>query len=142
MTIIEFMDMNSMKYGGVEHFMKKLIELDHCNKYHFVYQSMPRSQAMIEDYIINTGGVNCFLSIPKVISLFAKLRPDIVHFHFSMGFCFYAPIARLLGVRKIYKTQHNCVLTNDMKQAKSRSDLRFAFRFLTLDGYIYHLFDR
>lgn len=150
MKIIQFMDMHSTKYGALEKFFVELMRNDSENQYFFVFQSFPKSVEMVNDFeacgatiiVIDTEGKKAILRTPSVIKLFLKIKPDIVHFHFANAFFIYAIIAKLLGVKKLYKTQHCCIITDDLQQVTHKSQLSLKTKIVSANGLVYNVFDR
>lgn len=148
MRIIEFMDMKSTKYGGLGKFMLRLMRQMPEAEFWFVFQNVPQSKQMLDDFqttgahalTIDTEGKKALTHIFAVAKLFRSVRPDIVHFHFANGFFFFAPLAKLLGVKHLVKTQHCCITTDDMQQVKNKHELSFKTRLASRDGKVYRLF--
>lgn len=143
--------MKSNKYGGLEKFMIKLME--HCpdDKYYFVFQEYPKSENVVEQLnahsahiitIDTTTGLKAIKNIPTFIKYIRKIKPDIIHFHFSNSFFIYAPIAKMMGIKKIFKTQHCCITTNDLKQATKKKQLSWKTKIFSWNGRVYKLFDK
>lgn len=150
MNIIQFMDMKSTKYGGLGKFMVKLMECCPNDKFYFVFQSYPESKEMIRDFeehgavidVVDTStGKLAIKNIPKFIRILKKSKPDIIHFHFANSFFVYAPIARLFGVKKLYKTQHCCLTTDDSTQITDKKQFNLRTKIFSWDGNVYKLFD-
>lgn len=150
MVIVEFMDMKSTKYGGLGRFMLRLMQEMPGSEFWFVFQNVPESKQMLSDFqsagahvvSIDTEGKRALTHLGKVAKLFTTIRPDIVHFHFANGFFFFAPLAKLLGVRYLVKTQHCCITTDDMRQVKDKHELSLKTRIASRDGKAYKLFDK
>ena len=139
-TVIHFMEMSSTKYGGLERFMISLIKHNY-QKYNFVlvYDEAPASEDYVNELnryevqIIVKGKARLpFISdLSTYCKIIRKHRPEIVHFHFSTRHFYNALLAKCLGVKKIYKTQHSCI-TNGLKQVNKFSDLSLKQKFLSL----------
>ncbi len=150
MIIIEFMDMKSTKFGGLERFMIRLMKKMANDEFHFVFQNYPQSKEMrqaFEDlgakiHVIETEGKKAIKSIPAVYRLFKEVKPDIVHFHFANGFFFYAPIAKMMGVKRLYKTQHCCLTKDNLSQVNHKREFSLKTKIASWNGKIYKLFDR
>lgn len=150
MVILEFMDMKSTKFGGLERFMAKLMERMFNDEFHFVYQNYPESSEMMSLYnnlgahihVIDTEGKKAVSKIPAVYRLFKEIKPDIIHFHFANGFFFFAPIAKLLGIKRLYKTQHCCLTKDDLSQVNHKREFSLKTKIASWNGKIYKLFDR
>lgn len=150
MRIIEFMDMKSTKYGGLGKFMLRLMRQMPGVEFWFVFQNVPQSKLMLDDLqtagahvvTINTEGKQALTHLWAVAKLFRAVRPDIVHFHFANGFFFFAPLAKLLGIKHLVKTQHCCITTDDMHQVKDKHELSLKTRLASRDGKVYQLFDK
>lgn len=150
MNIIQFMDMKSTKYGGLGKFMVKLMECCPNDKFYFVFQSYPESKEMIRDFenhgavidIVDTStGKHAVKNIPRFIKILKKSKPDIIHFHFANSFFVYAPIAKLFGVKKLFKTQHCCLTTDDSTQITDKKQFNLRTKIFSWDGNVYRLFD-
>lgn len=50
MKIIEFMDMKSTKYGGLDRFMLRLMKKRSKDKFFFVFQNVPQSEELVRDF--------------------------------------------------------------------------------------------
>lgn len=150
MVIVEFMDMKSTKYGGLGRFMLRLMQEMPGSEFWFVFQNVPESKQMLSDFqsagahvvSIDTEGKRALTHLGKVAKLFTTIRPDIVHFHFANGFFFFAPLAKLLGIKYLVKTQHCCITTDDMRQVKDKHELSLKTRIASCDGKVYKLFDK
>lgn len=150
MRVIEFMDMKSTKYGGLGNFMLRLMKQMPKDEFWFVFQNVPKSKQMLSDFQaagahvvnIDTEGKQALTHIWTVAKLFRKVRPDIVHFHFANGFFFFAPLAKLLGIKHLVKTQHCCITTDDLRQVHDKRELSLKTRLASRDGKVYQLFDK
>ena len=148
--IIEFMDMKSTKFGGFERFMIRLMERMKGDEFHFVFQNYPESSGMRKLYkelgahihVVDTEGKKAITKIPAVYRLFKEIKPDIIHFHFANGFFFYAPIAKLLGVKHLFKTQHCCLTKDDLTQVHHKGELSLKTKIASWNGKVYKLFDK
>ena len=104
MKIIEFMGMDSTKYGGIEKFNVELAKqgLSKGMNFIFVYNSIPATQTYIDDLKQYNASVieikNTTLShyIKRCISLIAHEKPSVIHFHFGNEQLFLSPIAKVL----------------------------------------------
>lgn len=150
MKILEFMDMNSTKYGGLERFMFRLMKTRSKDNFFFVFQNSPQSEELVRDFtacgaeiiVLDTEGKKAIKKLFQVFKLFLKIKPDLVHFHFANGFFLFAPLAKLAGVKYLVKTQHCCLTTNDLKQIQNKSQFSLKTKILSINGKIYRLFDR
>ena len=150
MKILEFMDMKSTKYRGLAKFIVYLMQAMPQDQFFFVFQNYPQSQSMVDDFtkcgaqiiVLDTDGKKAIKNIPAVISLFQKIKPDIIHFHFANSFFLYAPIAKILGIKKIYKTQHCCLTTDTLKQIIHKRELSLKTKIASFNGLTYHVFDK
>lgn len=150
MVIIEFMDMKSTKFGGLGRFMIRLMQNMPDAKFHFVFQNFPQSEEMVqifhnlnaEIHVIDTEGKRAIKNIFKVYKLFRIVKPDIVHFHFSNSFFLYAPLAKCLGIKHLFKTQHCCFTKDDLTQIKSKDQFNLKTKIASWNGHIYKLFDK
>lgn len=151
MKIIQFMDMKSTKFGGLGKFMIKLME--HCPdaQFYFVFQQFPASQEMVKEFercrakiiVMNTAtGMQAIRNIPQFIKMIRRIKPDIIHFHFANSFFIYAPIARLFGVKRLYKTQHCCLTTDGSTQVTNKKQFNLRTKLFSWNGKIYRLFDK
>lgn len=150
MKILQFMDMQSTKFGGLGRFMIKLMEKCPNDQFYFVFQSFPESKEMVSRFeelgakievIKTTTGKEAIRHIPQFCKLVKKLRPDIIHFHFANSFFIYAPIAKMLGVKKLVKTQHCCLTTDSSNQITSKQQFNLRTKIFSWNGNIYKLFN-
>lgn len=150
MKIIQFLDIESTKFGALDSFIIDLAESMPQHKFYIIYNNTPTSEplltaakkAKVELIAIDTSGKKAIQKIPSVAKMFYKIKPDIIHFHFAHGFFMYAPIAKLLGVKKLYKTQHCCLTTNDMQQIHRKSEFSLKTKLISLNGLTYKLFTK
>ena len=150
MKIIEFMDMKSTKYGGLDRFMLRLMKKRSKDKFFFVFQNVPQSEELVRDFtacgaeiiVLDTEGKKAIKKLFQVFKLFLTIKPDLVHFHFANGFFLFAPLAKLAGVKYLVKTQHCCLTTNDLKQIQNKSQFSLKTKILSINGKRYRLFDR
>jgi len=151
MKIIEFMDMQSTKFGGLGKFMIKLMERCPEDQFYFVFQNYPASKEMVRRFeacgakieVMNTAsGMQAIRNIPQFIRLIRRIKPDVIHFHFANSFFIYAPIAKLFGVKKLYKTQHCCLTTDDSTQVTSKRQFNLRTKLFSWNGKVYRLFDK
>lgn len=150
MKIIEFMDMKSTKYGGLDRFMLRLMKKRSKDKFFFVFQNVPQSEELVRDFtacgaeiiVLDTEGKKAIRKLFQVFKLFLTIKPELVHFHFANGFFLFAPLAKLAGVKYLFKTQHCCLTTNDLKQIQNKSQFSLKTKILSINGKIYRLFDR
>ena len=140
MKILEFMDMNSTKYGGLERFMFRLMKTRSKDNFFFVFQNFPQSEELVRDFtacgaeiiVLDTEGKKAIKKLFQVFKLFLKIKPDLVHFHFANGFFLFAPLAKLAGVKYLVKTQHCCLTTNDLKQIQNKSQFSLKTKILSI----------
>lgn len=150
MKIIEFMDMKSTKYGGLDRFMLRLMKKRSKDKFFFVFQNVPQSEELIRDFtacgaeimVLDTDGKKAIRKLFQVFKLFLTIKPELVHFHFANGFFLFAPLAKLAGVKYLVKTQHCCLTTNDLKQIQNKSQFSLKTKILSINGKMYQLFNR
>lgn len=151
MEIIEFMDMQSTKFGGLGKFMIRLMERCPEDQFYFVFQNYPASKEMVRRFeacgakieVMNTAsGMQAIRNIPQFIRLIKRIKPDVIHFHFANSFFIYAPIAKLFGVKKLYKTQHCCLTTDDSTQVTSKRQFNLRTKLFSWNGKVYRLFDK
>lgn len=148
---MQFMDMQSTKFGGLGKFMIKLMERCSDDNFHFVFQSYPASKEMVRRFedldarieVLDTSsGMKAIRQIPQFIGMIRRIKPDIIHFHFANSFFIYAPIAKMLGVKKLYKTQHCCLTTEDSIQVTNKKQFNFRTKLFSWNGNVYRLFDK
>ena len=140
--------MSSNKIGGLEQFLLKLMQTTDY-KYVFIYNDKPKSEEFINSIhenggnivVLNTSGFNFVRNVLHYIKLLIKYTPSIVHFHFENSFVLYAPLAKMLGVNLVLKTQHSCITDSTMKQVFSKNQLSLKKRLLTLNGLAYNFLD-
>lgn len=151
MKIIQFMDMKSTKFGGLGKFMIKLMERCSNDQFFFIFQQFPASQEMVRRFeacgakieVMNTAsGMQAIRNIPQFIRLIKRIKPDIIHFHFANSFFIYAPIAKWLGVKKLYKTQHCCLTTDGSTQVTCKKQFNLRTKLFSWDGKVYRFFDK
>lgn len=149
MKIIEVMGSRSTKYGGVEIFMKHLVEQDKNNMYYLIYNEYPRCKEYVDDlkslnvqiHVVDVRGFGYVRNYFKFRKLLKTIRPDIVHFHFSSAHCFWAPLSKRLGVKRIFKSMHGCLYYKGL-QAQNLSDLSLRHRLITQWGDIFKIYER
>lgn len=144
MKIIQILGMNSTKYGALERFMINLASYSNDDKYLLCYNQKPQSHEFLKDLSVrgidycclNASGRNIILNIPRFIKLILKERPDVIHFHFDSSFAIWTVIARIFGVKKIFKTEHSCIHVNGAN-VHQKKELSWIYRMLILNGRIY-----
>lgn len=149
-TIIQFMGMKSTKFGGVEKFILELIDKLPNDRFVLVYESYPLSEQYLQELHDRNVVVECCpFNTTNLIShiynytrILNKYRPDIVHFHFSPTQYFGAIMARVKGIKKIYKTQHSCLTDKSGNQITSFAGLSFKQKFLSFWGHGNRLYTR
>ena len=143
--------MQSTKFGGLGKFMIKLMERCPEDQFYFVFQNYPASKEMVRRFeacgakieVMNTAsGMQAIRNIPQFIRLIRRIKPDVIHFHFANSFFIYAPIAKLFGVKKLYKTQHCCLTTDDSTQVTSKRQFNLRTKLFSWNGKVYRLFDK
>ena len=149
MTILHIMGMHSTKFGGLERFLLELMKKNPSDKFVFAYNSLPQSLEFTNKVrsnggriiVLNTTGINIIKNLFQFTILCFKLKPQVIHFHFEFSYLLYAPIARLIGVKRIIKTMHSCLTTNNSKQITSKKQFSIRYRICTLNGLLYRIFD-
>ncbi|MBE6215074.1 MAG: glycosyltransferase family 4 protein [Bacteroidales bacterium] len=149
-TIIHFMGMTSTKFGGLEKFILELIDKLSNDRFVLVYDILPSSEQYLQELKDRNVVVECCSFNSKKImghiynytKILNKYNPDIVHFHFSSTQYFGAIVARLKGVKKVYKTQHSCITDKFGNQITSFSGLSMKQKFLSFWGFGNRLFTR
>lgn len=144
------MGMKSTKFGGVEKFILELIDKLPNDRFVLVYESYPLSEQYLQELHDRNVVVECCpFNTTNLIShiynytrILNKYRPDIVHFHFSPTQYFGAIMARVKGIKKIYKTQHSCFTDKSGNQITSFSGLSLKQKFLSFWGYGNRLYTR
>lgn len=113
---VHVMGMDSTKYGGIERFnvaLSKALE-DEGIQSVFVYESIPKSTLFVCD--LEQTGAELLISDSRkhplrfclqFIRIINKYKPVIVHSHFTKARFYAIPIARLLGVHKLFFTIHS-----------------------------------
>jgi len=144
MKILHITGMRSTKNGGLERFFAALAKSDASDRHLFAYKQMPESEA----FISWVGRENLFtfkaeLSsgirlIPDFVILIKKTRPDAIHFHFGNAYGVLTLVARLMGIKRIYKTQHSCVYQNG-RQVYSFKNLSLMAKVYTLAGNAFNM---
>ncbi len=142
------MGSRSTKYGGVEKFIIRLIRENSSRKFFLVYDEMPWSENYLKELdilgakvvIIDTRGLSFVTNSYKFYKLVLNVNPEIVHFHFSFAFCIWGPLCKLIKVKRIFKTVHECFFY-DNKQIFNINETTLKHRIITHWGNIYKLFD-
>ena len=128
-TVFHVMGMDSSKYGGVERFnvalSKALLERGYRSV--FVYDSEPSDKQFLDD-IEKNGGEILVKNARKNPILFCiwykralrRYRPEIVHAHFTKARFYAIPMARLMGVKKLFFTIHSAMDTKDQIKLLTR----------------------
>lgn len=118
MRILELMGMSSTKYGGIEKFNKKLVDIDKSDDFVFVYVEKPECDDYIRDLTTNNSQIEV-ISNKSIISycifvvvLILRFRPHIIHFHFGNEKLLLAPFVRIFfpWIRQITTFHSECVL--------------------------------
>lgn len=145
MKILHVMGMRSTKFGGLEQFLLALARADSSIQHVLAYNSMPRAieqmKSSVKIVVLPTGGMKNVSKIPAFIKLILAERPDAVHFHFENSFALWSRIARLYGIRHIFKTEHSCLFANG-HQAYRISDLSWKYRLMTFGKRAYKSIDK
>lgn len=143
MKILHVTGLRSTKFGAVERFICALASSSN-DTYIIASNCPPLSELAKKNFdeagcafeTLDIQSSHGFKSIIPFIRLLRKYRPDIVHFHFTQSFALLAPVAKMMGVKKIYKTEHSCLEYNAI-QAHKLSDLSLAFRVMSYGGWAY-----
>lgn len=121
--VLHVMGMDSSKYGGIERFNVRLSrELwEKGWKSVFVYETAPVSQSFVDDLSEAHGEIVVLNSREHPLRfcrefwrLLGKVRPSVVHAHFTKARFYAIPLARLRGVGNLVFTIHSEM---DNKQA-------------------------
>ena len=116
--VIHVMGMDSSKYGGIERFnvaiSKALLEKGYPSI--FVYESQPVNTEFMDD--LDNNNAKVFVSKSRkhslgfcvdFIRLIKRYRPVLVHAHFTKARFYAIPIARIMGVKRLFFTIHSQV---------------------------------
>ncbi len=117
MRVLQIMGMNSTKFGGLEKCMLEMAKYlaSRNDSLYIVYNSRPASQEYIDALvaanavllIANFVNDGFFRRVSHIVRLLRKVRPDILHMHFGkITFVSFA-VAKLLGVKRTYRTMHS-----------------------------------
>ena len=119
MKIIHFTGMASYKYGGLERFFVKLVQVSQNQKHIFVYNSTPKSSEYLEDIaaaggeivvIPPQGHIKRFFTMYRFIR---QQRPDAVQSYFDLMAAFVMIVAAFLaGVKLRAISLHGLLTTN------------------------------
>ncbi len=147
-SVIEVMGCRSTKYGGLERFILKLIKENSLRKFYIIYDEKPWSKDYLEVLeslgatvlIINTRKISLITNLLKFYTLLREVNPEIVHFHFGYAFSIWGPICKLMKIKRLYKTVHECFFY-DNTQIYDISKTGFPHRIITWNGNIYKIFD-
>ena len=140
-TIVHFMGMKSTKYGGLEKFMSALVRKNNDMRFVLVYDEHPVSKAYVDELqlynviieVINFNSQGLQKQLTNYRRIFKRYSPDIVHFHFSNNLG--ALMARLCGIKRIYKTVHSCITYNGL-EVESYKQLGLKQRIFSVGGLI------
>lgn len=140
MKVLHIMGMNSKKFGGLERFMLALSKYDPTDSHILAYNSKPESERFVEQ--LGNESLRFFnndfnqepMLIVNYIKLLREVRPDAVHFHFGNTYGVLTVISKLLGIKKIYKTQHSSIYQNNSQI--------YDFKKLSLSAKIYTLWGK
>lgn len=118
MRILELMGMSSTKYGGIEKFNKKLVDIDKSNDFVFVYVEKPECDDYIKDMTTDNSQIK-EISNKSIISycisvviLILRFRPHIIHFHFGNEKLLLAPFVKFFfpWIRQVGTFHSECIL--------------------------------
>jgi hypothetical protein len=143
------MGMHSTKFGGIERFLLQLMKNNPNDKFYFAYNSFPDSSEFTNKIkekggviiVLNTTGFNIIKNLFLFTRLCFKLKPNVIHFHFEFSYLIYAPIAKILGIKRIIKTQHSCLTNKNGEQITSMKQFSIRYKICTLYGLLYRVFD-
>lgn len=151
MKILHMIGMPSSKYGSIERFFIEQMRQLPDSQILLVYNSQPASKEYLADIqhyrggyrVLQTGGLAFVKNVFAYIRLLREFKPDVVHFHFGFSFPLYAPIARLMGVKALFQTEHLCLTYGPKrKQVTKKSELRLVYGLVFLWGWALKPFDR
>ena len=118
MRILELMGMSSTKYGGIEKFNKKLVDIDKSDDFVFVYVEKPECDDYIKDMTTDNSQIK-EISNKSIISycisvviLILRFRPHIIHFHFGNEKLLLAPFVKFFfpWIRQVGTFHSECIL--------------------------------
>lgn len=118
MRILELMGMPSTKYGGIEKFNKKLVDIDKSDDFVFVYVEKPECDDYIKDMTTDNSQIK-EISNKSIISycisvviLILRFRPHIIHFHFGNEKLLLAPFVKFFfpWIRQVGTFHSECIL--------------------------------
>lgn len=149
MTILHIMGVHCGKFDGIERFLLKLMKTNPQDKFVFAFNSFPGPACFVDEVkirggeivVLNTTGINVVKNLLHFIRLCFQYKPKVVHFHFEFSYLLYAPLAKLLRIKRVIKTVHSCLTDRNSTQIFSKKQLTLRNRLCTLDGRIYHLID-
>lgn len=148
-SVIEVMGSRSTKYGGVEKFLTKLVTENPSRQFYIIYNEEPRSEDYLTQLkqlgakvlVIDTRGTSFITNSYRFYKLIRKVKPEIVHFHFSNAYSTWGPICKLMKVKRLYKTVHGCLFVGD-KQIYDIHETSIKHRIMTRMGNAYKIFDK
>ena len=118
MRILELMGMSSTKYGGIEKFNKKLVDIVKSDDFVFVYVEKPECDDYIKDMTTDNSQIK-EISNKSIISycisvviLILRFRPHIIHFHFGNEKLLLAPFVKFFfpWIRQVGTFHSECIL--------------------------------
>lgn len=144
-TIVHFMGMKSTKYGGLEKFMTALVRQNNDMRFVLVYEEHPVSNTYVKELqslnviieVINFNSLGLLKQLTNYRAILEKYSPEIVHFHFSNNLG--ALIARLWGIKRVYKTVHSCITCNGL-EVESYKQLGLKQRIFSVGGLVNRLY--
>ena len=110
--------MSSTKYGGIEKFNKKLVDIDKSDDFVFVYVEKPECDDYIKDMTTDNSQIK-EISNKSIISycisvfiLILRFRPHIIHFHFGNEKLLLAPFVKFFfpWIRQVGTFHSECIL--------------------------------
>lgn len=117
-SAVHVMGMDSSKYGGIERFniaLSKMLWQEGIQSV-FIYESYPESEDFVDDlkqtgaelYVSNSRK-HPFLFCIDFIKIILNFKPVLVHAHFTKARFYAIPLAKILGVKKLYFTIHSSI---------------------------------
>lgn len=114
--ILHVMGMDSTKYGGIERFNIALSQALLDRGYHsiFIYESFPESDSFVKDLqrnhaqiVVSNARKHPLRFCIDLVKIIQHYRPVLIHAHFTKARFYAIPIARVLGVKKLFFTIHS-----------------------------------
>ncbi len=116
-TILHITGMGCAKYGGLENYLVRLINLCNQHQYKTVlqYESLPEAGEYLDDLkglhaelVVRPVNTNPPQALFNLVRLLAMIRPEIIHTHFVNRYALLLVplLARLFSVRKCISSVH------------------------------------